>query len=197
MSRADATRRGTGRMARMADLGVAAVLTVAATRAATYTSAAVDTQGRLVIHTSAHRTIVVPKSGDQTTFADPIMSSDGLAVGAQADFPNCCTSYDIPLELVIYSKGKVHRFRGVGLPIFDWQFAGSGARVAYGQQTVHFTCSVHYELRDVLSERLLDSADVPEPCGENPHPDMNVRMPEWVVRLRSRTPKRPAPRPAT
>jgi hypothetical protein len=179
-------------MIRMIALGVATVLTFAATPAETYTSAAIDANGRLVIHTSARRTIAIPRTRDQTTFADPVVSSDGLAVGAQAEFPNCCTSYDIPLELVVYSKGKVHRFRGVGLPIFDWQFAGGGARVAYDQQTVHFACSIHYELRDVASERLLDSADVPELCGQNQNPDLNVRMPDWVVQLRSRKHERPA-----
>jgi hypothetical protein len=151
----------------------------------TYRSAAVDAAGRLVIHTSDDRRIVVAKTKDQTTFEKPILSSSRTAVGATADFPNCCTSYDIPLELVVYSGGKVHRFRGMGLPIFTWQFSDAGSRVAYSQETVHFACSVHYELRDIASERLLDSADVPEPCGQEPNPDMNVRIPDWVARLRS------------
>ena len=153
--------------------------------AETFTSATVDARGRLVIQTSTNRSIVVDKTGDQTTFADPVISSDGAAVGAQADFPSCCTTYDIPMQLVVYSRGKVHRFTGSGLPIFQWQFADSGTRVAFGQEPVHFGCVIHYELRDVASERLLDSADVPEPCGLNPSPDMSVRIPAWVVKLRS------------
>lgn len=34
-------------------------------------------------------------------------------------FGNCCTSYDIPLQLVVHSGGKTHRFEG-GSAIFDW-----------------------------------------------------------------------------
>jgi len=44
-------------------------------------------------------------------------------------FGNCYTSYDIPLQLVVYAGGKVHRFKGVGLPIFQWGFADSGIRI--------------------------------------------------------------------
>jgi len=83
-----------------------------------------------------------------------VVADDRRAVGAQAMFGNCCTSYDIPLQLVIYSRGKTHRFEG-GLAIFDWHFADGGKRVAFSQQTVHFTCSVHWELRDTATERLV------------------------------------------
>jgi hypothetical protein len=170
---------------KMAALALTCSLAFVSAMSVTYTSAEVDSRGRLLIHTSTNKTVLVPKTRDQTTFGDPIVSSDGMAVGAQAEFPNCCTSYDIPLELVVYSHGKVHRFTGVGLPIFDWQFAGGSTRVAYGQQTVHFACSIHYELRDVASERLIDAADVPEGCADQPNPDMNVRIPKWVAQLRA------------
>jgi hypothetical protein len=166
-------------------LAVTCALALVSPLSERYTSAEIDSRGRLLIHTSTNRTVVVPKTRDQTTFSDPIVSSDGMAVGAQAEFPNCCTSYDIPLELIVYSRGKVHRFTGVDLPIFDWQFSGGSARVAYGQQTVHFACSIHYELRDIASERLIDAADVPEACGERPNPDMSDRIPAWVARLRA------------
>jgi hypothetical protein len=69
-----------------------------------------------------------------------------------------------------------------GLPIFQWHFADSGTQVAFGQEPVHFACSIHYELRDVRSERLLDSADVPQPCGQDPDPKP-VAVPKWVTEL--------------
>ena len=130
-------------------------------RVETYQSAAIDAAGGLVITTSDQKTIVVPKETDQSSFSEPIVSSARTAVGAQAEFPNCCTSYDIPLQLVIYANGKVHRFTGIGLPIFHWHFADGGTRVAFGQEPVHFGCSIHYGLRDIQSERLIDSADIP------------------------------------
>lgn len=131
----------------------------------TYECVDIDADGNLRILTSDRGTIIVPKGGSpkagesfgkQTTFEKPVLSDDRRTVGAQAMFGNCCTSYDIPLQLVIYSSGKTHRFEG-GLAIFDWHFADGGRRVVFSQQTVHFSCSVHWELRDIASEQLLGS----------------------------------------
>ncbi len=123
-----------------------------------------------------------PKAGDvfgrQTTFEKPVISPDRRAVGVQAMFKNCCTSYDIPLQLVIYSQGKTHRFEG--LVIFDWHFADGGRRVVFSQQTVHFACLVHWELRDIASERLVAEVDIPEACGQTPDPP-KVKIPHWVT----------------
>jgi hypothetical protein len=149
-----------------------------------YQSVAIDAKGSLVITTSDQKAILVPKEGEQSSFSEPILSSARTAVGAQAEFPNCCTSYDIPLQLVIYTDGKVHRFTGIGLPIFQWHFADGGTSVAFGQEPVHFGCSIHYELRDIQSERLIDSADIPEPCGQVPDPRA-VKIPRWVTELTS------------
>jgi len=154
----------------------------------TYQSVDIDADGNLRIVTSEQRTIIVPKGGSpkageavgkQTEFEKPVLSDDHHAVGAQALFGNCCTSYDIPLQLVIYSNGKTHRFEG-GLAIFDWHFADGGRRVVFSQQTVHFTCSVHWELRDIASERLVATADIPEQCGQVPDPP-KVKVPKWVT----------------
>lgn len=151
-------------------------------RVETYESATIDATGNLVITTSDRRTIMVPKRSEQSSFARPVASADRTAVGAQAEFPNCCTSYDIPLQLVIYAKGKTHRFKGIGLPIFRWHFVNGGDHVAFGQEPVHAGCSIHYELRDVQSERLIDSADIPQPCAQNQHPEA-VKIPNWVADL--------------
>jgi hypothetical protein len=155
--------------------------------AETYESAAIDADGNLQIVTADHKTITVRKGGyaragetfgTETAFQAPVISGDGRAVGAQAMFGNCCTSYDIPLQLVIRAAGKIHRFEG-RLAIFDWHFVDGGKRVAFSQQTVHFACSVHWELRDIATERLLASSDIPEPCGQIPEPP-NMNVPKWV-----------------
>ena len=156
-----------------------------ARRVETYERVSVD-GGNLVIVTSDRRTIVVPKEREQTAFVKPVLSANRTAVGSQAEFPNCCTSYDIPLQLVVYANGKIHRFTGIGLPIFRWHFVDDGRRVAYSQETVHFACVTHYELRDVESERLIDSADIPQPCGQDPNPTIG-RVPKWVSDLSSDT----------
>ena len=68
------------------------------------------------------------------------------------------------------------------MPIFQWHFVGGGARVAFRQELVHFGCVVHYELRDVLPERLISAADFPDPCGQVPNPKP-VKVPKWVAEL--------------
>ena len=160
----------------------------------TYASAAIDSSGDLVIVTSGGRRVAVRKERDQTSYSAPLLSPPKNAVGAQAMFGNCCTSYDIPLKLVVYVAGKAHRFVGAGLPIYRWAFADSGRRVAYAQEPLHFACETHYELRDIESERLVDSADIPQPCGQRPNP-ASVPIPQWVADLLARpTPSQGSPR---
>ena len=151
----------------------------------TYESAALDAHGNLTIRTSNGHSITVRKTGDQTSFESVTVASSRQAVGAEAMFRNCCTSYDIPLQLVIYADGRVHRFKGIGLPIFEWRLSDDGAQVAYGQEPVHFGCATHYERRDIRTERLLDSIDVEQPCGQNPEPKA-VTLPQWVADLRTK-----------
>jgi hypothetical protein len=150
-----------------------------------YDSVTIDAQGQLAVLKPNGETIIVRKEGEQTAFATPLVSAARNAVAAQAMFRNCCTSYDVPLQLVVYSSGKAHRFTGDGSPIFQWAFADSGTRIAYGQEPVHFACATHYELRDIESGRLVDSVDVPQSCGQRPDPQP-VMIPDWVAKLISR-----------
>jgi hypothetical protein len=155
----------------------------------TYASADIDSMGNLRILTST-KTITVPKDGlidmggksieQQTAFEKPVLSDDRRAVGAQALFANCCTSYDIPLQLVIYAQGKTHRFSATQGAIFEWHFADAGKRVVFSQEAVHFGCVVHWELRDIATERLLAAANVPTPCSQIPNPP-NIKVPIWVA----------------
>ena len=151
-------------------------------RAESYRSGIVDAAGRFVITTSDGRVIVVPREGAQTAFADPAVSSEHGAAGALAEFANSGTTYDIALELVVYADGALRRFNGTSQPIYRWHFTADGKRVAFAQGPLHFSCSTHYELRDVRSKRLIDSADIAEPCGQDLHPKP-VAIPKWVTEL--------------
>ncbi len=169
--------------------GGVGVATALEQRGEVYEAATLGNDGDLHIMTTNGRQIVVAKSDDKRSvetqrayFETPVLSRDRRAVGSRVFYPNCCTSYEIPLTLVVYADGRTHRFTGSDLPIFLWHFADDGTMVAFGQEPVHFGCSVHYELRDIRSERLADSADVPEPCGLDPNPQA-VKVPEWVNKL--------------
>ena len=148
----------------------------------TYRSAAVAPSGDLVVTTSGGNSEAIPKQGDQTGWEKLLISGDKTAVGALALYSNCCTSYDIPLQLVVYFRGKAHTFLGQGMAIFQWHFADRGSRIAYGYTTVHFSCGTTYELRDLETERLIEKAFVPEPCGPIPDPPA-VNPPDWVRAL--------------
>ena len=139
----------------------------------TYDRATVDEAGQLHILTADQREIVPPKDTDQVGFSLPAISEDREAVGWLALYPNCCTSYPIPLKLVVYAKGQVHTFTGADLPVWKWRFEAGGAQVAFEQETVHGGFGVHYELRDIASDRLLDQF---EPTDSGP-------LPGWVRAL--------------
>jgi hypothetical protein len=145
-----------------------------------YAAAGVDANGNLQITSTGGRVITVPKEGDQTRIAEPFVSTDRTAVGATGEYANCCTSYDIPLQLIIYSGGRLHRYSGeFGLAIFEWHFVEGGRRVAFGAQTVHFGCAVYWRLMDIRTDRLVDKVAIPEPCGQVPDPKP-VKVPAWA-----------------
>ena len=130
-----------------------------ASRVDRYVRATLDSDGQLRIATAAGETIVPAKEREQVGFSQPQISPDGGAVGWLADYSNCCTSYPIPLKLVILSKGKQRTFTGNALPIWRWRFQANGAQFAFQQETVHGGLGVHYELRDVISGSLLAEYD--------------------------------------
>ena len=164
--------------------GVAQTPPSGASRHETYQSAVIDPDDNLAIVTSTAQIVIVRNDGEWTSLSPPVLSSDHTAVAALAMLANCCTPYDIPLELIVYTAGKVHRFKGVGLPVVEWGFAGDGARVAYGQRPADFGCATHYELRETESERLIESVDIPEPCARVPDPKP-VEIPPWVADLQA------------
>ena len=143
-----------------------------------YVSAAVDRAGNLRIVDSRKRTTIVKKERDQVDFDQIRIATGGRAVGWLALFPNCCTSYPIPLALVVESGGRRRHFTGIGVPVFQWQFIDGGRRVAFQQETVHGGFSIHYEMRDVGSGRLL--AQWEPTYGSDNRVQEEQRPPKWV-----------------
>jgi hypothetical protein len=69
----------------------------------TYVQATVDSAGQLHIKTHPGQDITPSKKPEQVGFDKPMVSPDKHQVGWLALYPNCCTSYPIPMTLVIYS----------------------------------------------------------------------------------------------
>ena len=64
-------------------------------------------------------------------FQSPKMAPGSRYVGWLALFPNCCTSYPVPLALIVLdSQGQLHEFKGQQAT-FGWCFerGGTGGRI--------------------------------------------------------------------
>jgi hypothetical protein len=146
-----------------------------------YVRATVDGEGQLRITTAAGKTIVPAKKKEQIGFSKPQISPDGGAVGWLAEYSNCCTSYPIPLKLIILRNGSSRTFAGNALPIWRWGFQADGAQFALQQETVHGGLGVHYELRDVISGSLL--AEYDPAVGPNNRSLPSQSIPGWVTEL--------------
>lgn len=152
------------------------VALVASASPETYARAEVDASGQLRIVTGDGRTLAPRMENGQVGIDRVVVSPDGRAVGWLALFPNCCTSYPIPLKLVVRVDGRVRAFVG-SLPVWRWAFQAGGARVAFEQETVHGGGGIHYELRDLASGRLIETYE-PAPAAGAPS-----QVPEWVAQL--------------
>jgi len=141
-----------------------------------YRRAALDGRGELVLTTTKGRSIRPPKDSDQVAFAQIAISADHRTVGWTALYPNCCTSYPVPLKLVLVTTGVAHTFVGNGLPIWRWSYSADGHRVAFRQGTVHGAAPAHYELHDIGTGRLVGSFDADG--------DAVRGMPRWARAVR-------------
>jgi len=148
--------------------------------AETYVRAIVDASGQLRILTNGRRQIVPKKEPEQVAFDLAQISPDGQTVGWLEMYPNCCTSYPIPLALVIYANGKLRKFTGSGLPVWRWRFEAQGKQVAFEQETVHGGMGVHYELHDVKTGRLLAKYDPPFQTADSAD---TGKPPQWVAEM--------------
>jgi hypothetical protein len=127
----------------------------------------------VVVTTREHRQIVVAKDKDQVGLDQVAVSPDHSAVGWLALYPNCCTSYPIPLKLIVFSDGQLRAFSPNELPIWYWSFRRGAREVCYEQETVHGGLAVQYELREVATGRLLARFE----------PGRGGSKPAWVEEL--------------
>jgi len=168
----------------LAALAVVSLSRVPAVAGDIYIRATVDPDGQLRILTAGDQTLEPKKEREQVGFANPQISPDGGAVGWLAEYPNCCTSYPVPLKLMIQTNGSLRTFTGTGLPVWQWGFQTRGTQVAFRQETVHGGLGVHYELREVATGRLLAQYDPVVGPDNQALPTQNV--PPWVAELDAR-----------
>jgi hypothetical protein len=127
------------------------------------------------VTTADGATVIVEKDKDQVDIEKVQTGDGGAAIGWLALYLNCCTSYPIPLSLVVLSGGKVRPIRNE-LPIWYWAFRNGAREVCYEQETVHGGFGIRYERRDVVSGELLERYE----------PAAGRRKPAWVIALDAR-----------
>ncbi len=125
-----------------------------------YLRAEEDQQHDLVVTTSSGQQIVISKDrkleGDQQVgFRDVAISPDGQAVGWTALFPNCCTSYPIPMLVEVYRAGTRKTFTPAIAP-WHWCFVDGSSRIAALSTTVHGPQNEIIELWDIESGKRLE-----------------------------------------
>ncbi len=120
-----------------------------------------------------------PKYADQVGFSEPRISADGKHIGWLALYPNCCTSYPIPLALVVLDETQqLHSFDGIKIAVFSWCFMPNARAVGYAQTVVHGSNFQHFEMRAIADGRLLSQYDYPHEDADNAL--ARKRAPHWV-----------------
>jgi hypothetical protein len=133
---------------------------------------------RIVFHdgTSVRVAPEAAEDGSQETavYSEPRIADDRRTVGWMVEYPNCCTSYPVPLVLVVYRDGKpLLRLRD-GLMMYDWYFLGGGGEVVFHADTVHFNRAPHAVRVETATGRILERFDG----------TVDERSPAWTRRPR-------------
>ena len=149
-----------------------------------------DAGDRFIVRTDGSK-IPLPQFRYQVEIENMRVSSDGKRVGWLVDMPFCCTSYPVPMFLVIFKGGAIERVIEQGQCIFDWAFVRDGTAVSYYQSTLHGTDYKGFTLRDIRTDEVLatyaypDSSDPPYGDGEAKRAAAIQAAPDWVKAIPS------------
>jgi hypothetical protein len=157
--------------------------------------AASDNDQSLTISTGDNSFSAPRTEPEQEGFRWPRVSSDGRFAGWIALQPNCCTSYPLPITLVILDKDNaLHRF-GDGLPIWDWSFQRNNTAVAYRMRVAHGAAPVMYELRRIRDGKLLGQFECSADNLDTFVAARSKAVPAWVWSIAEECPTK-GPNPA-
>ena len=148
----------------------------------------------LTLHTD-HGTVAAPRNEpDQEGFDEPRIAPDRHTVGWLMLEENCCTSYPLPTELVLFRDGHiVRRFTG-DTAIWAWTFSPDGKAVAWRERTAHGASSIVYHLRRVEDgkelARFVCELKTDTPSAGASDFVYQGRVPEWVWPIAEECPTR-------
>jgi len=114
-----------------------------------------DKEGNVHIALNGGKEIQPPKLKGQFENSEPVIAEDRKTVAWMAYFGNCCTSYNIPLTLVVFRSGKIiHRIQP-GLMIENWKFEENGRKIGIYTNTVHGDFGPTYDQFDTVTGKRL------------------------------------------
>ncbi len=91
---------------------------------------------------------------NQEGISDPQLAEDRQTLGWLETYDNCCTSYSVPLAVVVYRSGKIIRRIQEGQMVYTWAFVDQGKQVAVLWGPTHGPGQV-FHLYDVATGRKL------------------------------------------
>ena len=117
---------------------IVALSTVAAWPAIgqTVTSASVRTDGKVSVLYSKHPLKEIPAEEGQVGCENVRIALDRRTVAWSVLIENCCTSYPVPVEIVVYRDSKKILI-SPGQMVWEWRFIGRGERIAVLSGPVH------------------------------------------------------------
>jgi len=119
-----------------------------------------------------------PKRDGQVGYAQPRISPDGQFIGWLALHPNCCTSYPVPLVLVVMDADRNrYEFRGPQAT-FGWCFQPDSDEVAYRRAVLHGPTPEFFELRRIRDGALLETFEMP--AWEPDEVRQAFELPSWA-----------------
>ena len=122
----------------------------------TVSRAYVGSNGAVRVVRADGREVVIPKEKEQQGAEELQISDNHKTLGWLVEYPNCCTSYPIPMTVVLYRDGRIiHRLQN-GRAIFRWTFMKGGEQVAYFSDSVHSNLAPECVLVDVGLGRTLE-----------------------------------------
>lgn len=123
-------------------------------------------------------------------FSGVELAQDQQTLGWTINVQNCCTSYSIPLSVVVFQHKQVLHTFDSGQMVWSWMFLEGGKRVAVVFGLTHGPEVGDYRLYDVKTGKL-----VSEVWGDAETQSLKTDAPDWAKRLQDRLHDNPAASP--
>ena len=112
---------------------------------------------------------------NQEGFSDVQLAEDRETIGWAELYDNCCTSYSVPLAIVLYRSGKVQCHLQSGQMMWNWMFLDRGTRVAIVWGPIHGPEIGDYKLYDAKTCKVLSQV-----YGDAESQALKPDAPEWA-----------------